>query len=584
MRKTDNNSHDMRRRLIVWGTLLLMSLNINAEWVSEQEAAGRARRFFARQEQSGTRHSAKAREVEVERVKLKAEQQHRIAPRQDVGIPGANTQDAFYIFNRTDGQGFVIISAESETSEVLAYSEEGTFHPESIEQGAERFLQFYADEIGKIRSGEAHGTRHDIRKTNKQLLLKTVNLNQNKIYFNAKYAPEYNGRLCLAGCGPVAMATVMAYHKWPETAGVGSESYTTSTNGIELTCDFEAEEPINWSLIKSGVVSAGKASDECSRLLYQCGVAMHANYDPSFTEAYVAAIVYALREVFCYDACTMVGRVAFADEDEWDDVMYNELDNNRPVIVCAQGGLNDWDRHIFVVDGYNTTGFYHYNLGWGGQNNGYYRDGKISSSNLYLCDGIVYGTKPLREERPKSCCLVMKNLRMCEWENNNGEWNPIALEEGIGNRRKFDIVAYALQNCYHKTINGQLRAELHRQDGTLKSTISSNVNLGDLQSYYYYYWFYISCEIPATIKVLPTDYVSFSFRQSGTSKWLPIYCIDDLTSYVHVDRDLALPILAPTDQPANTLRTSYYDLQGRKLSQPTGKGLYIKDGKVRVKN
>lgn len=553
-----------------------MALTTDAKLVTEQEAESMAKRFFTQQEQEGTKHNAKARKVEVVRVKLGADQQRRIAPRQATSTP-----DAFYIFNRTDGNGFVIISAESETSEVLAYSDEGVFHPEAIEQGAGRFLQFYTDEIEKIRSGEAQGLRHNIRSTGKQLLLKTVNLNQNKIYFNAKYAPEYNGRLCLAGCGPVAMATVMAYHKWPETAGLGSESYTTPTNGIKLDCDFKAEEPINWSLIKSSVTSAGNASDECSRLLYQCGIAVHADYDPSFTESYLAGIVYALREVFHYDACSTVDRNHFASVDEWDDIMYNELDNNRPAIVCAQGGLSNWDRHIFVVDGYNTKGMYHYNLGWGGQNNGYYADGKISSSNLYMCDGIVYGIKPLKEEKSNGACIAIKNLRRCEWEQQaDGEWYPTPLEEGIENRRSFDITAYAIQNCYHETINGQLRAELHSQDGKLRSVISSNINLGDLQPHYYYYWFYINCNIPATTKVQPTDYVSFSFRKTGTSKWLPIYCIDDLTSYVHVDRDLALPIFSPEAQPTRSYPNGYYDLQGRALRQPTGRGVYIKDGKL----
>lgn len=568
------------RKLVAWGGLMLVALTISAEQVNEQEAESKARRFFAQQEQAVQRRNARTMEVDVVRVSLNAEQRRSIAPLQSAD----SREEAFYIYNRADGEGFVIISGESETSEVLAYSLEGAFHPESMNQGADRFLQFYASEIARIRTGQAQPLRHEARPTGQRVLLSTVNLNQNTIYFNSRYAPKHEGKYCLAGCGPVSLATVMAYHKWPETPGTGSQSYTTDLNGISLSCDFEAEEPIDWSLIKSGVTMAGKASNECSRLLYQCGVAVHADYDPYSTNSYIAGIVFALREVFHYDACTTLDRSFIPTVEEWDDIMINELDNQRPVIVCAQGGINDWDRHIFVVDGYNTTGLYHYNLGWGGQNNGYYADGKISSSNLYMCDGIVYGIKPLREEREQTACLALKNVRICEeWKQyGDGSWDPIPSEDGVGSKRNFDLTAYGLQNCYHETLNGHVRAELHSQDGKRKAVISNLAELNGLQAHYFYYWFYVNCTIPATVRVLPTDYVCLSFRHKGTTKWLPIYCVDDLTSYVHVDRELALPVEAPLAQPTSAFR-GYYDLQGRSLPQAPQKGLYIKDGRKVVK-
>lgn len=571
----------IKRALVLIG-LGAISIHSWAEAVSLEEAESKARKFLTQQLVQGERHGTRAREVDVVRVKLTTQQRHRIVAKAGRVSTNESQQDPFYIFNRADGEGFVIISGESETSEVLAYSDEGAFHPECIEQGAESFLQYYATEIGRIRDGEAVG-RREVRKTGKQLLLKTVNIAQDALHFNSKYAPTYKNKLCLPGCGPVAMATVMAYHKWPVTARTGSDSYTTATNKIEVSCDYGAEKPIDWSYIKNVTTSGSKTSTECSRLLKMCGVSIHADYDPNYTNAILAGIVYGLREVFDYDACTTFPRSMVEDEDEWDDLVMGELDNDRPLIVCAQGGINDWDRHIFVVDGYNTMGQYHYNLGWGGKNNGYYTDGKISSSNKYWCDGIVYGIKPCVEENVAgtTACLAVKNVRQAEMVMDElGYWNAVPLDDDIKKGKEFIIAAFGLQNCYHKTLNGHIRAELHSMDGKQKSVISDILELSGLQYSYYYTWYYLTCKIPATVKLLPTDYVSLSFRWQGTSKWLPIYCIDDAVSYVPVDRETADGITVPIVPKTTNSSLGFYDLQGRELSAPSKRGVYIKDGRM----
>ena len=63
--------------------------------------------------------------------------------------------------------------------------------------------------------------------------------------------------------------------------------------------------------------------------------------------------------------------------------MYNrilcDLTNAHPVLVSGGG-------HGFICDGINANGYLHFNLGWGGQNNGWYRfpvsDEKLRSGFL----------------------------------------------------------------------------------------------------------------------------------------------------------------------------------------------------------
>ena len=54
-----------------------------------------------------------------------------------------------------------------------------------------------------------------------------------------------------------------------------------------------------------------------------------------------------------------------------ESIIKGELDDNRPVIIY--GGENDQNEgHQFIIDGYNTSDYYHVNWGWSGLANGYY--------------------------------------------------------------------------------------------------------------------------------------------------------------------------------------------------------------------
>jgi hypothetical protein len=63
--------------------------------------------------------------------------------------------------------------------------------------------------------------------------------------------------------------------------------------------------------------------------------------------------------------CNQIGAAAFEDR------IYNELINGYPVII---NGYNEKTGHCFLCDGYDAdSGRFHFNLGWGGTCDGYYR-------------------------------------------------------------------------------------------------------------------------------------------------------------------------------------------------------------------
>ena len=63
--------------------------------------------------------------------------------------------------------------------------------------------------------------------------------------------------------------------------------------------------------------------------------------------------------------CNQIGATAFEER------IYNELANGYPVII---NGYNEKTGHCFLCDGYDADrGMFHFNLGWGGTCDGYYR-------------------------------------------------------------------------------------------------------------------------------------------------------------------------------------------------------------------
>jgi hypothetical protein len=58
-------------------------------------------------------------------------------------------------------------------------------------------------------------------------------------------------------------------------------------------------------------------------------------------------------------------------QEEWDNILYNELYHKRPVIFAGKtaGGSG----HAFICDGFDGMGLYHINWGWEGLSDGYFR-------------------------------------------------------------------------------------------------------------------------------------------------------------------------------------------------------------------
>ena len=105
-----------------------------------------------------------------------------------------------------------------------------------------------------------------------------------------------------------------------------------------------------------------------------CGQAASTNYSPSGSYSPSYFMSEALVKYFGYDdGAQIVGRTQYGI-DEWEDLIYGELEGGHPVMYSAINELTYYEisRHMFICDGYDGNGLFHINWCWGGNDNGYF--------------------------------------------------------------------------------------------------------------------------------------------------------------------------------------------------------------------
>lgn len=327
---------------------------ISAQSIDAEDAAARARDFFQRQ-QSTTVGVHKA--------------QAMVKPVLAYTATTANTPD-FYVFNRAeDLPGFVIVNADAtSTTEILGYSEMSTFDYDTAPDNFKWWLQQYQTNGVSKAPAKAAGIRHDV-----DYLCKTK-WNQDEPYWKAINQAVGNYGF-VTGCAATSMAQVMKYYNYPER-GKGSYEYTIKYNSgaLKFSADF-ANTTYDWANMLDDY-SKGYTQQQANAvatLMYHCGVAQDMSYNRNSnggSSANTGQNGKGMINHFKYDRSMMYATRLYYTDEAWDELMYGEVSNNRPVIYDGQstgGG------HSFICDGYRCSDqTYHFNWGWGGYCDGNY--------------------------------------------------------------------------------------------------------------------------------------------------------------------------------------------------------------------
>ena len=115
--------------------------------------------------------------------------------------------------------------------------------------------------------------------------------------------------------------------------------------------------------------STDTEKDAVAKLMKYVGYSVQMNYGTSSSSAKPKDIAPALTDYFGYKSARFIGACQYSYED-LQAVVYTDLAAGRPVLYS---GKSTGGGHAFVCDGYDEDDYFHFNWGWGGKSDGYYK-------------------------------------------------------------------------------------------------------------------------------------------------------------------------------------------------------------------
>ena len=290
-----------------------------------------------------------------------------------------------YVFNVTDGRGYVIVSNDDCAETVLGYAD-SSFDPQNIPDNMRAWLQGYADEI-------AWAEKHNIQKTSASSV-KRVSSVKSVIgpLLESKWNQEepYNNLCpssCVTGCVATAMAQVMYYNKWPlanisKAIPAYDKDFSNSAVRQPLTSDLPVIA-FDWENMMPTYPAAGTSEEVAAKnlavaqLMYYCGCSVRMDYGSSSSAA-TSVAVDALKDYFDYSSTTVSKNRSYYSYTNWIELLYHELSEGRVVLYS---GSSTGGGHAFVCDGYQTEDYFHINWGWGGSSDGHFKLSALNPSD-----------------------------------------------------------------------------------------------------------------------------------------------------------------------------------------------------------
>ena len=392
----------MKRPLFLL-VLVLMTAGVWAQQISEEQARDRALKFLT------DSHAAKTRGLNVgmDRKTVTAKTDAR----------------SIYAFN-LDGGGYVIASGDSRALPVLGYSATGSIDWDRMPDNMRAWLKSYDQAMAtlgntkKFTDGVSrHGQKTRAPRKAIAPLLKTQ-WNQLEPYWNdvPPYDganPDWKGQPSPTGCVATSMAMVMNYYQWPKEACTEIPAYdiTTAHENVEKVWHIDALPPTTFDWVNmldnyvtpEGIIGTPEQQKAVAKLMRYCGQGAQMAYSPQVSLAYDQFAAEAFVKYFGYQNTAQVSHRMHYSIDGWEDLIYCELANSRPVVY---GASSEDGGHAFVCDGYDGNGLFHINWGWGGDSDAYFSlsvlnpynntSAGASSSGIGFCidQSAIIGVQP----------------------------------------------------------------------------------------------------------------------------------------------------------------------------------------------
>ncbi len=296
--------------------------------------------------------------------------------------------EALHVFNVGGDNGFVIVSGDDRTEEILGYVEGGAFDPNNMPSNMRFWLQMYADQIRSLGNSEVQKAP---RRAERAAVAPTCSTQwdqtdpfNNYILDDYPEQAQYYGSNLMTGCVATSMAQAIytaaknykvKHGNWPTIAThkvPGYEITQTGTTGYGWKLPELPEYVFDWANMREDNYSTLTHSDitdeqikAVGKLMQYCGRSMKMEYDKINS---ASVFVWAGARMYdCLNLSKFVQSVdrAYYNSQDWEDMMYKEVSEGRAVCYSANvGPATSSEGHAFILDGYKD-GLWHINWGWG---------------------------------------------------------------------------------------------------------------------------------------------------------------------------------------------------------------------------
>lgn len=433
----------------------------------------------------------------------------------------AGRNDSYYIFNVGDGGGFVVVSGDDATEEILGYSDTGSINPDSMPCGMRMLLDSYADQIKFLRdNGITREQNQSARKApGKDFHLDIARLarfDQGDPYNNECPRRGIGGlwQLCQTGCVATAMAELMYYHKWPNAVANEIPAFVSAENELSVEA-IPANTSINWlniipqyNLDGEELWTKDEQADEIAKLMKYAGASVRMDYGVLESKAFDASVPYALQQYFGFGESVRYEEKKYYTNDEWVSLLCKEIEERGPVYF--RGSNSKGDGHAFLLEGFYADGRFDVNFGWDGEHNGAFFlnivDGKFEftinqGAIVSVTTGASTGETPLR-------------LRTESFKLHDNDYFERNQESGYFEKIPFEIFLCNWMPKESVTYDGKM----FFYDGTnsFSYDIFNNINI-NYRDYYEYNLITLN-----GISLNDGTYnVNIYSRQTGTDTWIP---------------------------------------------------------------
>ena len=271
----------------------------------------------------------------------------------------ASNDNAYYVFNAEQDGGFVVIAGNDLMPEVLGYAEHGHLDLAEAPDNVKWLFDYYAKVAQSLKDTPVKHAASRRASSSRAELIPLMNTQWDQAGIYQAQCPEIEGQKTLTGCVATAMAQVINFFQWPLNNVREAVGYTSEDGNKKMELPSLPARQFNWF---------NMSNDDIAWLMRYCGQAVIMKYGVNESTAYSSAIPGALISVFNFSkGVDEMIREEFTDE-EWEDVIYKEIELGRPVIYNGSSGMTG---HSFVLHGYKNGQFY-VNWGWGGRMDGYF--------------------------------------------------------------------------------------------------------------------------------------------------------------------------------------------------------------------